>query len=1586
MAAITPPTAQVATQGVQQANIAIAVKAIEVKLKLQVLRGAKAFILRRKSTISCTIGGDAQAESFDTKNYGTFRWTLATSREVPSAALLKICWREEGSSKSPIEITLHYDDIMKQVNKVIDGPLKHEYVCEHDRATVTVTFTLKKAALHPEDMINAVRIAERRRGILDGLGKSNDVLRTVLDIGRALGELNPVAKAVFSCLDIIYKKVEAHDNDNDDVLSLAVDVSDMIQSICDVEQFATIAQFEMVIAEMEILMQDVRDLVVERDSQELSSVLLSGDRGKIGDLKARLSRFKRKFDRRINVQTIVTVENIKTGLEKLVSAQEDNRYLDKLDPGYNKTDPPRCLYGTREAILSEITDWTNNFKASNVLWIHGYPGAGKSTIAFTIAKRLEEAHRLGAIFAFDRKSGTSPSVFWRHISYKLAQEYPSCRDDIVSRLKVGSLHNKTADEIFRQLVAEPLRQWARSNVNIPRDRLPVIVVDALDECGGLGGSSTQGRKETLSHIDEWAKLHPHFKLIVTSRFEHDIGHSFSTIPHQSLSIDTGNAVTPESTGDIQRYIEDRFRNITRGRSNLPKDWPGADVVDELATHASGIFIWAATALNYVEIKPGKERLKEVRGGSLPPGNVHALYRQILEAAFSGWKRRERADAARVAGAIVIAQVILTSADLARLLEMDAADVGAICEGLRPVLGGGDTLRFAHQSFVDFLLGHKNQSDRGSVEVEHSCPEEFRIEPSIAHHHLTDSIFHLMNKSLRFNLCNIESSFQRNETLPRHHADNIDPSVSYACRFWGFHLQNSSQETVPESSRISEFMNEKLLFWLEALSLLGVLNTAVPALTCLGRRLEANVSEMSPATERIVMVAKDAIKLVRYFAPATRKSAPHVYVSALPLAPRSSIVANMYRSRFRNTMTVQIGQLAHWPAEETIIHGHEDSVWSVAFSPDGHRIASGSSDNTIRMWDAQTGEPVTAPFNGHEGSVNCVAFSPDGQRIASGSSDNTIRMWDAQTGEPVTAPFNGHQGWVLSVAFSPNGQRIASGSSDQMIRMWDAQTGEPVIAPFNGHQGLVWSVAFSPDGHRIASGSSDNTIRMWDAQTGELLAAPFNGHESSVLSVAFSPNGHRIASGSGDKTIRMWDTQTGEPVAAPFNGHENSVWSVAFSPDGQRIASGSLDNTIRIWDAQTGQPVAAPFKGHEGSVSSVAFSPDGQQIASGSSDKMVRMWDAQTGEPVTAPFNGHEEWVNCVAFSPDGQRIASGSSDKMIRMWDAQTGESGTAPFNGHENSVNCVAFSPDGQRVASGSEDKTIRMWNAQTGEPVTAPFKGHQGPVLSIAFSPDGQRIASGSWDKTIRMWDAQTGEPVTAPFKEHQGPVLSVAFSPDGQRIASGSEDKTIRMWDAQTGEPVTTPFNGHENSVWSVTFSPDGQRVASGSSDKTIRMWNARTGQPVTAPFKGHEGLVWSIAFSPDGQRIASGSYDRTVRMWNAQTGEPVTAPFNGHEGSVLSVAFSPDGQRIASGSSDKTIRIWKLDGDRQLSFTDHSILREDGWALDESHRPLFWVPRLHRLSLHRPSNVVVIGPYETRLDLSRAAFGTDWTRCYTPSSVT
>ena len=294
------------------------------------------------------------------------------------------------------------------------------------------------------------------------------------------------------------------------------------------------------------------------------------------------------------------------------------------------------------------------------------------------------------------------------------------------------------------------------------------------------------------------------------------------------------------------------------------------------------------------------------------------------------------------------------------------------------------------------------------------------------------------------------------------------------------------------------------------------------------------------------------------------------------------------------------------AHSRILRDHTQIIYSVAYSPDGKQIASGSGHYTgLRIWDAATGAPLHR-LQGHTRSIYSVAYSPDGTRIASGSDDRTVRIWDAATGEQVGEPLQGHTDMVNSVAYSPDGTRIASGSADTTVRIWDAATGVQVGAPLQGHTRSVNSVAYSPDGTHIVSGSWDTIVRIWNAATGGLVRT-LAGHTDYVNPVAFSPDGKRIVSASDDRTVRIWDASTGLQVGEPLAGHTDWVTSVAFSPDGKRIASGSRDYTVRIWDASTGVQVGEPLQGHTREVFSVVYSPDGKQIASGSADRTVRIW-------------------------------------------------------------------------------------------------------------------------------------------------------------------------------------------------------------------------------------------------------------------------------------------------------------------------------------------------------------------------------------------
>ncbi len=497
--------------------------------------------------------------------------------------------------------------------------------------------------------------------------------------------------------------------------------------------------------------------------------------------------------------------------------------------------------------------------------------------------------------------------------------------------------------------------------------------------------------------------------------------------------------------------------------------------------------------------------------------------------------------------------------------------------------------------------------------------------------------------------------------------------------------------------------------------------------------------------------------------------------------------------------------------------------------------------------------------GHSSPVNSLAYSPDGRHIASGSDDGSIKIWEADSGKALLI-LSGYPFPVNSVAYSPNGRHIASVSWDDSIKIWEADSGKSLLT-LSVHSYTVNSLAYSPDGRHIVSGSDYGSIKIWEADSGKALLT-FSGHSSPVNSVAYSPDGRHIASGSRDNSIKIWEADSGKSLLT-FSGHSSPVNSVAYSPDGRHIASGSSDNSIKIWEADSGKALLT-FSGHSYTVNSVAYSPDGRHIASGSSDNSIKIWEADSGKALLT-FSGHSSTANSVAYSPDGRHIASGSRDNSIKIWEADSGKA-LLTFSGHSYTVNSVAYSPDGRHIASGSSDNSIKIWEAHSGKALLT-LKGHSYTVNSVAYSPDGRHIASGSRDNSIKIWEADSGKALLT-LKGHSYTVFSVAYSPDGRHIASGAADKTIRIWEAHSGKALLT-LKGHSSDVTSVAYSPDGRHIASGSSDKTIKIWEAHSGKALLT-LKGHSDYVTSVAYSPDGRHIASGSSDNSIKIWEAHSG--------------------------------------------------------------------------------------------------------------------
>ena len=624
------------------------------------------------------------------------------------------------------------------------------------------------------------------------------------------------------------------------------------------------------------------------------------------------------------------------------------------------------------------------------------------------------------------------------------------------------------------------------------------------------------------------------------------------------------------------------------------------------------------------------------------------------------------------------------------------------------------------------------------------------------------------------------------------------------------------------------------------------------------------------------------------------------------------------------------------------------VASVAVAPDGRTIASGSQDNTIRLWDVASGKEFRR-LEGHTAPVISIAFSSDGRRLASGSADKTIRLWDTASGMELQL-LQGHTASVSSVAFAPDGRTLASGSEDKTILLWDAASGKE-LHRLQGHTASVSSVAFAPDGRSLASGSDDKTVRLWDAASGKQLLL-LEGHTDEVRCVAFAPNGHSFASGSGDGTIRLWDATSGKQLAR-LEGHTASVTSVAFAPEGRILASGSDDKTIRLWDVAGGKEVQR-LEGHKASVNSVAFSPDGRSLVSGSDDKTVRLWDAASGKELRR-LEGQTARVNSVAFAPDRRGLASGSDDGTIRLWEFADGKQNRR-LEGHTASINSVAFAPDGRNLASGSADGTVRLWDVASGKQLRR-LEGQTGAVNSIAFAPDGRSIASGSKDGPIVLWDVVTGKEVRRLAAIG---VNSVAFAPNGDRLASGSQDGTIELWEVSTGSELLV---GRTSSVNSVAFAPDGRSLASGSENGTIVLWDLLTGKE---PRSIAEPWVKSIAFAPDGRSLASGSSDGVIEQWDVITGKKLRSLRDDFT-TVNSIAFAPDGRGLASGSDDGAIRIWDAAGGSQLALMAGG--QRGLWISCRMEKDLCWRSDDGTLLAERDTNGVLqpVPPWGQQLDV-------------------
>jgi WD40 repeat protein len=563
------------------------------------------------------------------------------------------------------------------------------------------------------------------------------------------------------------------------------------------------------------------------------------------------------------------------------------------------------------------------------------------------------------------------------------------------------------------------------------------------------------------------------------------------------------------------------------------------------------------------------------------------------------------------------------------------------------------------------------------------------------------------------------------------------------------------------------------------------------------------------------------------------------------------------------------------------------VRALTFSPDGRRLAF-AAGTQINLWDI--GRRVSASLGRHERPVVGLAFRHDGKRLASASTDQVIKVWDAppEKGPPAwkavamwtVAPVKkvAPEDLRLPLVFCAGGRHLASLVSNHRVTVRDAATGEEVLAV--AWPGDTLSLAASPDGRLLAGGADNGHVRFWcltpGPQYGRVVQL-LRGHDGPVTAVAFSPDGRRLASGGSDRMIKIWDAALPpKGLEAPverelwaLKGHTAGVVGLAYSPDGRRLASADRGGKLRAWDANL-NPEFLALKGHKLPLA-MAFSANGEQFLTAGSEQTLKVWDVPTGRvlrsvPIRDKISGNG------AFSPDGRLFASAALGPPltfpVKVWDTTTGAE-LQELRGHTHFLYSVTFSPDGRRLATASYDGTARVWDVGTGRQIFL-LTGNTRAVTGVAFSPDGSRLASCGFDECVRLWDMTTEQELRV-LRGHTEKVWGVSFGPGGKRLASASGDGTVKLWDAASGEELLTLAAQLDLQAQGAAWAPDGTRLITVGHDHIVKVWDTTSGEnplSLRGEAAGRNGGIptLGVVFSPDGRRFATATADK-VLIWDA-----------------------------------------------------------------------------------------------------------------------
>ncbi|KAF9645709.1 hypothetical protein BDM02DRAFT_472784 [Thelephora ganbajun] len=1085
---------------------------------------------------------------------------------------------------------------------------------------------------------------------------------------------------------------------------------------------------------------------------------------------------------------------------KLISPAEasvlkDFRYAQGAE--YRHGDRRGCLKGTRTAVLDQIELWTRDFDKPPVYWLNGLAGMGKSTIAQTIAERIFADGQLGASFFCSRDFEDRRNLYFIFptLAVQLARKYSEFRSIFVPLVQSDpAIVDEPLYNQMRKLIVEPLEESAISTV---------IVIDALDECKDVEPASA-----ILSVLGQLVSEIPKVKFFLTGRPEPRIWGGFR-LPLLAGATDVFVLHEVESSrvdNDIRLFFRRSFLEIAdrRGGQN---DWPTEEQLNLLCERAAGLFVYAVATVQFVDHRNKNPKKQLGHLLQLPKSTVHegkvkfkenttldSLYASILEEAFGDDDPEDDPMVRSVLGAVILAANPLSPSAIGTLLGYDAEDVFPLLSSIHSLLALQEDIdqpvRPFHKSFPDFI-----------IDPARCINQRFTVSPRNHHVELLIGCLNLMNRTLEKNMCKLPDAVANCEVtdLDDRTKRYISPALQYACKSWHKHIVDEHTARTPEiTSALHRFLENKFVFWLEVLSVLGVAREVIDALDLITKWLKA------PPT---VELADDCFRFVTGFFEIIEESAAHIYHSALPVSPQTSMVRKLYERHANPLIRIVHGPPVSW---DPAIVAKRDFCEAAAWSPCSRFIAISNNMSRTEIVDAATLKRLTI-LESPRGQTRKLVFSPDARLLMSyGGYTEKFISWDLQTG-------------VLVSAISPE--------------QWDDNTACSSLT--YSACGTMFGVSAN---RRSDYGFGDFTIRTYNVHSGtHIYSHPVEGKVEGDIWI----HGEclRFAT-TNPGSITTWEVGFAsrnppteiESLPLPDN-FPLGVGVYSFHPTLSRLAF-ARSGRIFVWDARHSKFLLdddAP--NHDGTF----FSSDGRFLMCGGRPSTINLWkESPTGYILHRKFNC-EIWISRLLISPNGESIFV-SDFWVIQLW--RTVDSAIPFRRKRADRRFIVEFSPDGTLAAVARvEDETITILDLKSGNPLLMIDTG----MKVYGQWVTGSTVVAVGREKAV-TWNLPTRDHVLNPKANVNDsiqtttticpgipfyhPLEFVSISPDLHRIAIVCLGSTS-IQECSRGRPC---FTSDGRQVWCITDEGEanGLTIVEDSESSVVKLEQlGPTRQPPNTP---------------------------------------------------------------------------------------------------------------------------------------------------------